>query len=386
MTRVAGLAVALAGLWVAGARAQVPGATPWRPSPADSAAIWGRQALDVLEKSTGSSLGPQEVQAFAQLDRVARQHFARLGPRRMQAAAGLLATLDTLGHRAVVRSDPQLPAFTLVQFLHPTSDAAVSLCYLYWFRGIELLSQAVNLQGGVDPDLRVYWLQNEQMPYEVAILYRARPAGDAERRLLTFRLAPDASGWLPLARGAAPLTLGVGGDAVWVAPRGDALPEIAVWSDVAVDPVFDLCQEPACPRAQVERHLVRHETNGFQIVSERPAPSALNAFLGFVQALQGGRQDEALRLTTRREVLDEARKLGLDRARAKGAIRIASNRCRLCWPERLGFSIAGDGGASRAAEVVFETDGKSWKLRALEAKPADEAGGAPAGGSGGTSR
>lgn len=368
------LALLLAALSAGPAGAAGPATEPWRPTQADSLAMWSRQALDVLEQNADGVLGSAEASAFAQLDRIGRLYFGRLGPRRMGGAAGLVALLDSLGHRAVVRSDPLLPAFTLVQYLHPASDAGVSLCYLYWFRGIELLSQAVNLRGGVDPDLRVFWLGDEPMPYEAAILYRAGPAQGTDQLLLTFRLAPDASGWLPTQRGAPPLPLGTGGAAEWVDLPGGRIPEITVWSEVSTDPVFSICEEPSCPRLMVERRFVRHEAEGFRQVSQHPLSSPISCFVAFVQALRAGREEEALRLASRREVLTEARQLGLDRVQTPGSLRVSSSRCRICWPERLGFSVVA-GGKTVAAEAVFLTDGSGWRLRSLTPRP--EAEGSP---------
>ncbi len=381
--RVAACVLAACVLASAPASAQGSAVKPWHPSQADTVAIWAQQALDVLARSKGGTLGSDEVGAFAQLNRVARTYFTRLGRERMGGAGGLVQVLDTLGHRAVVRSDPHLPAFTLVQFLHPVADGGVSLCYLYWFRGAELLSQAVNLHGGMDPELRVYWLEDDPRPYEAAILYRGGPGLDTPRRLYALRIAPDASGWLPISGRLEPQTLGDGGDAKWVDWNGDRVPEIAVWSEIELDPVFATCPEPTCPRVLVERVFWRHEAQGFRQVSERPAPSAMNAFVALVQALRDGRTADAERLVTGPALLEKARQLGLDSVRSKGGIRMGPNRCRICWPERLGFSITRADGQAVAAQAIFETSGSGWLLRSLETSNEGE-GGEPSPGTAGS--
>ena len=368
MIRVVLLAIAICGgtLEAGVALAQSAGPKAWRPSRSDSLVIWSGRARQVLEQSTGTELGPAEVQAFADLGQLGRLYFERLGPKGMQGAGGLVAMLDSLGHRAIVYSDPHLPAFTLVRYLHPLLDGGVSLCYLYWFRGVDLLQQPINLHGGTDVEFRVYWLEGPRIPYEAAILFRAGPHVDDERRLLTLQMARDASGWIPRPGGAEPKSLGRGGDARFVEWNGDRIPEIAVWSLGIPDPVFSICGEPSCPRYLLERNYWRHEQKGMQLVSERPAPSALATLMQFVLALRDGREAEARELVTEERLLAVAKRLGLDKVRERGAVRIAASRCRECWPERIALSVARPDGKRQAIEAVFETEGAGWRLKSLE--------------------
>lgn len=376
---LAGLVWAAAGE-IAVVRAQSAAPKAWRPSRTDSLVIWSTRSRQVLEQATGTELGAAEVQAFADLGQLGRLYFERLGPRGMRGAGGLVTMLDSLGHRAVVYSDPFLPAFTLVQYLHPLLDGGVSLCYLYWFRGSELLHQAINLHGGTDVEFRVYWLDLPRAPYEAAILFRAGAGAQEERRLFTMQLAGDASGWIPRPGGAEPRTLGRGGDARFVEWNGDRIPEIAVWSLGVPDSLFSLCAEPSCPRYLVERGYWRHEQKGVQLVSERPAPSALAALMHFLLALRDGREQEARSLVTEERLLEEARRAGLDRLRGRGAVRVAAGRCVECWPERIAFSVARPDGKRQALEAVFETDGAEWRLKSLEERGVATEGGAASSG------
>ena len=348
------------------AQAQATAPKAWRPSRTDSLTIWSTRSRQILEQAAGTQLGAAEVQAFADLAQLGRLYFERLGPQGMRGAGGLVAMLDSLGHRAIVHSDPILPAFTLVQYLHPTLDGGVSLCYLYWFRGAELLQQAVNLHGGTDVEFRAYWLDLPRAPYEAAILFRAGSGAQEERRLFTLQLAADASGWIPRPGGAEPRTLGRGGEARFVELNGDRIPEIAVWSLGVPDSLFSLCSEPTCPRYLVERSYWRHEQKGVQLVSERPAPTALNALMQLLLALRDGREEVAMSLVTDERILSEARRGGLDRVRGRGAVRVATGRCIECWPERIAFSVPRPDGKRQVFEAVFETEGEGWRLKSLQ--------------------
>lgn len=360
-----GMMVVAAGLMApVSSRAQALGRAPkaWQPTLGDSLRLFADDAKTRLQASGGDHLGQRELRAFNQMDRIARAYFSHLGPLRMNAAEGLYAVLDTLGLKAEISSDPELPMFTLVLFLNPHFENYASLAYLYWFRSNEILSQPINLGGGRKPSLRVYWLGENDLPYEAAILHTTKVGSDGGPVLSLLRLMPDASAWLPILRGKEDLHLGDVGTAQWTDLDYDGVPELLTWIDGPPDAIFKTCTQPTCPRYRTYRVYSRNKYKGFEIMEERPLASPFATFDNFLRALRQGDEEKAASLVTNPPLLETAKEMRWQEISGEGAIEILRFRNAPPWSNIIRFKYTHPGEEQKFVEVHFVRHLGNWLL------------------------
>lgn len=352
---------------------------PWRPSRGDTIGAWASEARALLHGSKGVELGPGELQAYGLIDRITRAYLNELGPRRMSAAVGISAALDSLQIKAQISQDPHFPAFLFVQYLNPDFENYASLAYLYWFRGAEVRSQPVNLRGGRDPSLSVYWTGEEQAPYEAGVLFYEGFGRKREPMLYLFRLTPTGAAWLPAQTGDDDIDLGRRGTAAWADLDRDGKPELISWTEGLPDSFFIPCEQLGCPEILTERIFVR-TPSGFRLYDQRSVASPYATLVLFVRALARREESFAQTLTSRPTVMAKVRELGWVGLARGGAFRAVAPEEQGRWPDRLRFEFGSAGKYTSLLEVRFVNTQGHWLidevvvLRQAEEKPRAGAG------------
>jgi hypothetical protein len=361
-----GAAALLSGLGAGAAWAQGSALAPrpWRPAGGDSVSVWAGEARALLLGSRSDALGPEELRAYSLHDRIARAYFRSLGRGGMRAAVALEGVLDSLKLAGRVSQKPEFPTFVLVHFRNPHLESRAALAYLYWFRGDELRSQPIDLKGGLDPDLQVFWIGDEAVPYEAGLLYYRGLGVERAPELYLFRMLPKADAWVPVQVGDADVRLGGKGTGAWVDIDRDTKPELLTWTEGLPDTLFIPCTESSCPRLVTERVFVRSR-EGFRLYEQRTVASPYATLVLFLRALGRGEEEFARTLAHGPGVMARARELGwvgLRRGRSFAAVPLPrSDR----WPDRLRFNYAAPGRPTTFLEVRFVNLEGHWFLEEL---------------------
>jgi hypothetical protein len=357
------LSAAVLGMLPGAAAAQkLPGAQPWRPTAADSTRIWATEAKAVLEASTNQDLGDEDLRAFMLLNQLTLNYFQKLGPRGMGGAAGLHTALDTLGLRIEITQDPDLPAFTLVNYLNPISDKFASLAFLYWFRGDELRSQPLNLGNGRWPQLRVFWIGAPEAPYEAALIHHE---GDGERRspvISTLRLSPNADVWFPRQMSSQAVRLDGTGDAVWADVNNNGLPEVVSWTESHPGPPFEFCDAANCPHVIVQSVFGRLPNGRFTQIERREMSLPIRSLVRFVQALRHGEAAAARQWADNDQVIRAAGDYGWARIEGENTFKILRDRGEAGEDQRIRVAYQLPGDEFTAAEVYFVNREGEWLI------------------------
>ena len=340
---------------------------PWRPTTEDSLRIWAQEGLSILQSSESERLGDREIHAYGLLNRLAGHYLSRLGPKRMRGVGYLHTVFDSLGIKLEISQDPDLPAFTMIHFLHPVAEGLASLAYLYWFRGEELLFQPINLRGGGEPQFEVWWEGSTKHPYEAGIVYYEGKGILRTPVFVRLQLAPDASAWIPAQGKDRALKLGGIGQAGWIDIDQDGTPEIWSWSQFEPDSVFSLCSQPDCPRLWASRMFVRRPKIGYQMVELKLIDSPLTALILFVRALREGTDDQALNLVTDPELIAQANQMGWGKIQERGAFKVARRRREPGWGYQLRFAVQVRDLPALAIEASFENQNGKWLISGLKA-------------------
>jgi hypothetical protein len=341
--------------------AQAGRPAPWRPAGGDSIAAFANEARSMLQASTGPALTENDRLAYALVDRIARAHFARLGPTGMRGAESLYSLFDSLQLSAAISQDPKLPVFTLVQFRNPHFEGFASLAYLYWFLGNDVRSQPINLKGGRDAKLRVVWRNDPAGPYDAAILHFAGPASAMEPQLMVFRLFPTGLAWAPVQVGDDELDLGTAGAAEWTDLDRDGTAELMSWTRAETDPLFAECQGAACPPLITQR-VFAHGRAGFRLIEQRSLATPYAIFVLFQRALSRGDERFAQTLVTRPEVIAKARELGWVGQTSAASFRARPAEGGVRWGDRLRFDYGEPGRYGTLVEVRFANQEGHWLL------------------------
>jgi hypothetical protein len=351
---------------------------PWRPAGADSITNWAIEGRNLLAESNSPELGDREIVAYRYVDRVAKSYFQALGPHGMAAAGGLSAFLDSLKLAGKVVSDKDYPAFSFVIFSNPTHEKYASLGYLYWFRGNDVRSQPVNLKGGHDPVLRVWWTGQQQGPWEGGILYSVGYDFDMAPQFILLRMISTGAGWEPI-QSDPDVDFGGKGTAAFTDLDNDGIPEIVSWVRGVPDTLFVPCNEIGCPELLTERTFALER--GFELYDQRTVATPFAALVLFVRSLAGGKEAIAQSLVTHPEVIEKARALGWASLHHKGAFRALQPRGGTRWPDRLRFEYGPRGKYDSVLEVRFASNQGHWLLDdivTLSSNGAPEAAATPA--------
>ena len=270
--------------------AQSSGPTPWRPSGLDSTVAWGLEAKALLDQSTADTITTREARAFLLLDRMAKRYLLALGPSGMRGARGLLAVFDSLKLDAEMSQDRELPQFCAVTFFNPKYAGYAAVTYLYWWRGNDLMSQALRLTGGRRIEMRVWWTGNELGPYEMGLVDFRRTGDGREGYFTMLRMSRSAEFWGVIQMGRKSLDLGGPGTARFVELNNDSYPELVHWATLEPDPRFVV--DVNLPVLLSEQTWQRAD-EGFTLLDRRTVPTPFGTFVLFLRALERGQTSRA---------------------------------------------------------------------------------------------
>ena len=355
------LALTLSLVLAPGARAQSSSflLKPWHPANTDSVTQWAIEGRNLLAESNSPELSEREVVAYRWVDKVAKAYFHTLGPHGMAAAGGLEAFLDSLKLKGSVVSDREYPAFSFVLFSNPSHDDYAQLGYLYWFRGDEVRSQPINLKGGHDPALRVWWTGRQQTPWQAGILYTMGRDYDRAPLFILLSMIPTGAGWQPI-QADVDVDFGGKGTATFVDLDGDDIPEIISWVRGAPDTMFVPCNEVGCPELLTERTFTLER--GFELYDQRTVATPFATLVLFVRSLATGKEAIAQSLVTHPAVLEKSRELGWVHLHRKGVFRAIAPRGATRWPDRLRFQYGPQGKYDSVLEVRFASNQGHWLI------------------------
>lgn len=370
--------VALAGLIALAALAGTPGAAagqftsaPWRPAGLDSMQAWALEARALLSASRSDSIGPQEARAFRLLNRVARRHLESLGPRHMAGARGVLAVFDSLQIDAEFAQDPELPPFCAVTFFNPAFPGYACATYVYWWRGNELLDQALLLTGGRRLQVDVWWTGIDVAPYEMGLLDFRRSGDGREGFFTLLRISREADFWGVIQRGRKDVDLGGPGPARFVDLDHNSVPELVSWTESAPDPRF--VQDAGLPPVLSERTFHRTD-QGFVLLDRRTLASPFATFVLFLRALGARELALARTLAASPTIVPRANQLRLGTYKAKQSWQVKQTAEASPWDRRMRFAYGTPPNLDRSLDVWMKLVEGHWVVDSLIAGGAKAAG------------
>jgi hypothetical protein len=344
-----------------------PRVRPWTPPQFDSLQTWAAEARAGFRRQPGDAIDSTSVRPYDAVGAIAGRWINALGRTHTNQVRAVEDALDSLGFDTEIAADPVLPGFTLLMVRNPFRITSHVMAFLFWFRGTQLREQALELDGGLAPQMRVWWVGDEAGPYEWALVHRRR--GTPPRLgFMLFRLDPSGAIWRPLQYDARGPDLGTAHEASFNDVNGDGRPELVTWSDAAPDSLFEPCT--TCPRRLVERLYVERHDEGFIQHDSRLVPNPYSIFELFVHLLIDRNREGAARLLQHPEKVAEAIDLGWGSRRAPGTWKVELAEEER-WPRWLQLRFRGPRGAERFVVRFTEKDGRwiidDWK-RAATAK------------------
>ena len=343
-------------------------ATPARAQAPDSSAAWAREGLALLAANPTDSLVAEQSRAYDLFDKIAEGYFAKLGPRHMQGARGVLSVFDSLGIPVEMSQDAELPQFVALTFFHPTYAGHAAMTYLHWFIGNEIRRQRLLLTGGKGLALEVWWTGQATGPYEAGLLDRRRTGETRDVFFTLLRMSPNAEVWNVIQYGHRGVDLGRG-QARMVDLNNDATPEIVSWAEAEPDPRFVV--DVHLPQLLSER-LWQRTDSGFVLLDRRTVPTPFATWVLFLRSLSAGESATARAIVTAPSVLTKARTLGLGAVKAAGSWQALESVGADRWNQRMSF-LYGSPKRTKGLDVRMRFTDGHWQVERIDARTANPA-------------
>lgn len=333
-------AAACACLLAAPARAQAPRA--WVP-PVDSMRVWSEAAVAGFRAVTSDSVGGRNSAPYEIVGRFARRMLRAMGPRDLLQAHAIVPVLDSLGLDVDVAVDPAQPTFALVMVRNPFRFTAHAIGFLYWTKVEDFRMQGAEFQGGMDPQMRVWWTGKSDRPYEWAVLEHQR--GAAPVHFTLFRLTAGGTYWNLTQDVERNPILGVPGAAVFTDINSDGVPEVLHWPVPATDSLFVPCGD--CPKLTYQNLYVERQDQGFVLEDSHLLATGYATFVAFIRRLLDKDRVGASRLLRNPADVTLAIAEGWGVRRGPGTWRIEYVEEGEPWPRWMEARFAGPQGAKR---------------------------------------
>jgi len=338
-----------------------PHVKPWLPSSFDSLQSWAVEARAAFRDQAGDAIDSVTILPYNRVGAIALRWLGALGRSHAGEARAVEAALDSLGFDAELTQDPRLPTFILLVVRNPFRLTTHAMGFMFWFRGDRVLEQGVELRGGHDPLMRVWWNGDADAPYEWAMVDRSRGTREP-RGFFLFRLTADGGFWRI---GQYPEKGPDLGDAYQVAfddVNGDGLPEIVTWSEAPPDTLFETCT--SCPKRVIERIFAERKYEGFSLQDSRMVQTPYAVFMLFVHLLIQHNSAAAGRLLAGPPLLQRALGQGWGTRRSPGTWKLESTENER-WPSWLQFRFRGPHGTEHYLVRFTQKDGRwiieDWK-------------------------
>ena len=358
------LALASFAAFAAPAHAQGSRPAPWQPAGFDSTRLWALEARTLLDQTASDSVGPNESRAFGLLDRVMRRSFLGLGTKGMRGARGVLAVLDSLKLDVEMAQDSDLPQFCVVTYFNTRFAGYAAWTSLFWWRGNDLMKQSIQLPGGRNIQMKVWWTGNELGPYEMALIDYKRKGNPREGAFSMLRLSRAAEFWGAVQFPGKTIDLGGAGLARLVDLDNDGVPELAQWTTSEADARF--VQDPNLPPVLSER-IYRRTDGGFRLLDRRTVPTPFATFVLFLRALETGQVALARSLVSSPAVYTRAQTLKLGTFHAPGSWRASEPAPGVRWAESMRFQYGTPPRLGKGIEVRMKEVEGHWLVDGLTA-------------------
>ncbi len=337
---VAAIGIVAAAAFAVPASAQAP--RPWVP-PADSMRVWSTLATAAFKNARSDSVGGDNYLPYEIVGRVARRMLRAMGSNDLLQAHAIVPVLDSLGFDVDVAVDPAQPTFALVMVRNPHRFTAHAVGYLFWTKVEDFRMQGAEFQGGMDPQIRVWWTGKPESPYEWAVLEHQR--GAAPVHFTLFRLSPGGGYWNLAQDVERNPILGVPGTAVFTDINGDGTPEVLHWPIPATDSLFVPCGD--CQKLTYENLYVERQEEGFVLEDSHLLATGYATFVAFIRRLLDKDRLGASRLLRNPADVTLAIAEGWAVARKPGTWRIEYVEQGEPWPRWMEARFAGPLGVKR---------------------------------------
>jgi len=337
---------------------------PWRPAGLDSLRLWCLEAHSLLADAKSDTVGPDEQRAFELLDRAMRAELRGLGPKGMRGAPGVLAVFDSLKLDVEMAHDPKWPQFLVVTYFNPSFAGYACWTTIFWWRGNDLLSQSMTLQGGRNAQVAVWWTGNALGPYEMAIVDYRRAGDPREAFFSMLRISKNADFWGAVQYGRRSFSMGGPGPARFVDLNGDGVPELVNWSVSPPDPRFvaDLNLPPLLSESSWMR-----TDEGFEPLDHRTLPTPFATWVLFLRALTLGQLPLARSLCATPEPLLAAQRLKLGLVTAKGSWHVGETPNPDPWRNDFAFGYGTPAHREHECRVVLKETEGHWLIASIRA-------------------
>jgi hypothetical protein len=321
--------------------------------------MWADAANAVLAQATRDTITADDGEAFALLSRIARQYFTALGPRGMRGAKGVLTRLDSLGVQSEFVQDDALPQFCAITFFNPKFPGYAAMTYVYWWRGSDLLYQALRLTGAKNLQFDVWWTGIEVAPYEAAIVDSRRSGEGRESFFTLLRMSRHADFWGVVQTGRKDVDLGGPGATKLMDLNGDGVPEIVNFTEAEPDPRF--ADGPYLPPLLSERVWER-TAEGFKPLDRRTLASPFATFVLFLRALEHKDTPLARELASSAAVVTRAQTLRLGSFVAPKAWTVLDTPQGGPWNHVIRLAYGTPQARTHGIEVGFKFADGRWKV------------------------
>jgi len=287
---------------------------------------------------------------------VGRHMLGSLGRENVPQVHAIEAALDSMGLDTDVLYDPDYPIFVLLMVRNPHRVTAKAVGFLYWFLPNDLRIQGAQFNGGLRPQMKVWWTGHREYPYGWAIIDHQRDSDEANFMLL--RMSEDGYFWNLIQYPGNGPHLGHKGSVAFVDVNHDDQPEIAVWDEANPDSTFETCE--GCPTMTSESIFVER-SHGFELLDSRLLPTPISTFMLFVRMLRLGDSRAASQMLEDPAKVKDALASGWDKGRERGTWKLEAIEPGEVWPRWLRLSHKTPQGLKRYT-VPFVFRDERWRI------------------------